>query len=181
MGEQAIMMTAVPILGAAIPDVRLRATTGENLCLAALRGTTVVYAYPRTSPPNAAPIAGWDQIEGARGCTPQSCGFRDHFDALKDAGVDHVFGMSTQDTAYQSEVVARLNLPFAMLSDQDFQFSDALGLATFDAGGMTLLTRTTLIIRDGILVAHMTDVPHPDQNASDVVDLLRADQITTQQ
>lgn len=173
-------MTVAPTIGTTIPDVRLWATNGEAVCLARLRGTTVVYAYPRTSPPNAAPIARWDLIPGARGCTPQSCGFRDHFTALKAAGADHVFGMSTQDTAYQSEVVARLHLPFPILSDQDFQFSDALGLETFDAGGMTLLARTTLIMRDGILIAHMTEIAHPDRNASDVVDLLQATQITHQ-
>ena len=164
--------------GVTIPDVTLAASDGTAVCLADLRGITVVYAYPRTSPPNTAPLVGWDQIPGARGCTSQNCGFWDHFDDLVAAGVAHVFGMSTQDSAYQAEMVARLHLPFVILSDQDFSLTDALGLTTFDADGTTLLTRTTLIMRNGVLLRQMTEITHPDQNASDVLALLRADQIT---
>lgn len=164
--------------GVTIPDVTLAASDGTAVCLADLRGITVVYAYPRTSPPNTAPLVGWDQIPGARGCTSQNCGFRDYFDDLVAAGVAHVFGMSTQDSAYQAEMVARLHLPFVILSDQDFSLTDALGLTTFDADGTTLLTRTTLIMRNGVLLRQMTEITHPDQNASDVLALLRADQIT---
>lgn len=160
------------LIGNPVPSVSLRATDGQSYNLSALNGTTVVYAYPRTSPPNAAPIEGWDQIPGARGCTPQSCGFRDQHAGLLDAGVAQVFGLSTQDTTYQTEVVQLLSLPFPLLSDSDLNFSKALGLETFAAAGMTLLKRITLIIDDGIGRHVMFPVTQPGQNAADVIDYL---------
>lgn len=158
--------------GTPVPPVSLRSSNGDCITLSYLKGMTVVYAYPRTSPPNAAPIAGWDLIPGARGCTSQSCGFRDHFAELKQAGVDHIFGLSTQDSGYQAEVVERLALPFSLLSDADLQFANTIGLQTFSAGGMTLLSRATLILRDGVVEEIMASVDQPSHNASDVVALL---------
>ncbi len=99
--------------GMRLPDLALPATDGTSVDLAALAGRTVVYAYPRTGVPGKPLIEGWDAIPGARGCTPQSCGFRDHFAQLRKAGVDHLFGLSSQDTDYQREAVERLHLPFA--------------------------------------------------------------------
>ncbi len=164
-----------PEKGTSVPAISLLATDGQSYDLSALPGLTVVYGYPRTSPPNSAPIPGWDAIPGARGCTPQSCGFRDHFEALKDAGVSQVFGLSTQDNAYQAEVADRLHLPFPLLSDPTLALAQAMRLETFKAGGMTLLKRITMIIRDGALEHTLFPVPHPDQNAADVVAfLLRA-------
>ena len=100
------------LAGMSLPDIALPATDGSTVNLSALRGRTVVYAYPRTGQPGAALPTGWDDIPGARGCTPQSCAFRDHFADLKSADVSHVFGLSTQDNAYQTEAAERLHLPF---------------------------------------------------------------------
>jgi peroxiredoxin len=112
--------------GMRLPDLALTATDGSQVNLSRLEGRTVVYIYPRTGVPGAALPDGWNAIPGARGCTPQSCGFRDHFSDLKQDGADHLFGLSTQDTAYQKEAVDRLHLPFAILSDEGLHFTSAL-------------------------------------------------------
>lgn len=162
------------LTGASLPDVTLNATDGSSVALAHLDGLTVIYAYPRTSPPDAAPIAGWDEIPGARGCTPQSCGFRDHHAALLTAGVTHVFGLSSQTTPYQQEMASRLYLPFAVLSDADFSLRDALDLPFFEAGGMTLLKRLTLIVQDSTIQQVLYPVPDPAAQAADIEAALSA-------
>ena len=97
------------------------------------------------------PPDGWDAIPGARGCTPQSCSFRDHFAELKRLGVAHLYGLSTQDTDYQREAVERLHLPFALLSDAALELTRAIRLPTFTVAGMTLLKRMALVIDDGVI------------------------------
>ena len=104
--------------GARLPSVPLAATDGSQVDLSKLAGCTVLYVYPRTGVPGQAPPDVWDQIPGARGCTPQSCSFRDHFAELKQLGVSHLYGLSTQDTGYQREAVERLHLPFSILADE---------------------------------------------------------------
>ena len=144
------------------------ATTGHRVDLSSLPGRTVVYCYPRTGRPDREPPAGWNQIPGARGCTPQSCAFRDHHRQLEALGV-RVFGLSAQDTEYQREAVERLHLPFPLLSDADLEFASAMRLPTFDVQSMRLLKRLTLIIRDGLVEHVFYPVFPPDQNAQQVV------------
>jgi len=134
----------------------------------------VVYAYPRTGIPGVENPAGWDLIPGARGCTPQSCAFRDHFAELKALGVHRLFGLSTQDTAYQREASARLHLPFPILSDEHLIFARSLRLPTFQTSGMTLLKRLALVIKDGTIEHVFYPVFPPDQNASNVIAWLQA-------
>src|SRR5215510_16291155 len=124
-----------------LPSVPLAATDGSQVDLSTLTGRTVVYIYPRTGVPGQAPPDGWDAIPGARGCTPQSCSFRDHFAELKRLGVAQLYGLSTQDTVYQREAVERLHLPFAILSDAEFKLTRALSLPTFSVDGMTVIKR----------------------------------------
>ena len=157
------------LTGMALPDLALPATNGRSVSLAALRGRTVVYVYPRTGVPGQALPDGWDAIPGARGCTPQSCGFRDHFADLQRLGVAHLFGLSTQDTAYQREAASRLHLPFAILSDETLAFARALKLPTFDVAGMTLLKRMALVIDDGVITKVFYPVFPPDKNAADAI------------
>jgi len=161
------------LTGTRLPDVPLPATSGGAVNLSKLPGVTVLYIYPRTGVPGVDPPPGWDQIPGARGCTPQSCGFRDHFAELKALGVSHVFGLSTQETDYQREDAERLHLPFPLLSDAAFNFGRALYLPMFAAGGMTLLARMALVIEDGVIVKVFYPVFPPDKNAGDVVAWLR--------
>jgi peroxiredoxin len=157
------------LVGMRIPSIPLPATDGTTLDLSSLPGRVVVYAYPRTGIPGVENPAGWDLIPGARGCTPQSCAFRDHFAELKALGVESLFGLSTQDTAYQREVAERLHLPFPILSDEHLRLTDALRLPTFQTSRMTLLKRLTLVIRDGKIEHVFYPVFPPDQNASDVL------------
>lgn len=165
---------AAHLAGAAMPRVALAATDGTSVMLADLPGRTVVYAYPRTGEPGRANPDGWDAIPGARGCTPQSCAFRDHFAELRSLGVAHLFGLSTQTTAYQGEAVQRLHLPFAILSDADFALTGALSLPTFEVAGLRLLKRLTLVIDEGRIAKVFYPVFPPDRSAEDVAGWLRA-------
>jgi len=159
-------------VGAKLPTLAFPATNGDTVDLASLQGISVVYVYPRTSPPDAPPIAGWDLIPGARGCTLQSCDFRDHHAELLSAGATHVFGLSAQSTEYQTEAVERLHLPFPLLSDEELELASQLGMPTFRAGGMVLFERTTLLIRDGVVFHVMYPIAEPERNATDVLALL---------
>jgi peroxiredoxin len=160
------------LLGARVASVPLPATSGEAVDLSALRGRTLVYAYPRTGRPGIQNPDGWDMIPGARGCTPQTCSFRDHFAELKGLGVDHLFGLSTQDPEYQREAAERLHLPFAILSDERLKLTRAMNLPTFKTSGMTLLKRFTLIIDDSAVTHVFYPVFPPDRSASDVIEWL---------
>lgn len=159
--------------GMAVPELTLPATDGTSVSLNE-PGFTVIYAYPRTSPPDGAALDGWDTIPGARGCTPQSCAFRDHFAELKQLGASRVFGLSTQTTDYQKEAAERLHLPFPLLSDSGLSLADALRLPTFDAAGLTLFKRLTMIIENGRIAHVFYPVFPPEKNAHDVIDWLRS-------
>ncbi len=156
------------LAGMQLPAVRLASTGGRVVDLSQLPGRSVVYVYPRTGRPDQAVPTGWNQIPGARGCTPQSCAFRDHYRQLRALGVEHLFGLSTQETAYQREAADRLHLPFELLSDGRLEFARALKLPTFDVGGMTLIRRLTLIVCDGVIDKVFYPVFPPDRNAQDV-------------
>jgi peroxiredoxin len=142
--------------------------------LSAFQDRTIVYCYPRTGRPDADPPAGWDEIPGARGCTPQACSFRDHHRELRSLGVE-VFGLSTQDTDYQKEVVSRLHLPFELLSDHAFELTGALRLPTFEVAGMRLIKRLTLVIQDGYISKVFYPVFPPDRDADEVIQWLSQD------
>ncbi len=150
----------------------LPATDGTAVDLSRLAGRTVVYAFPRTGRPGVDNPDGWDMIPGARGCTPQSCAFRDHFAELRGLGVDRLFGLSTQGTAYQREAVERLHLPFPLLSDAEGALAAALRLPTLVVEGTTLLRRVTLVVDDGRIAKVFYPVFPPDRSAADVLDWL---------
>src|SRR5262245_41444463 len=157
------------LTGLGLPNVALTATDGSQVNLSTLAGRTVVYIYPRTGEPGKPSPDGWDAIPGARGCTPQSCGFRDHFGALQKLGVHQVYGLSTQDTAYQREVAERLHLPFPILSDAELTLTKAMSLPTFEVAGMTLLKRMAWVIDEGVMTKVFYPVFPPDKNAAEVV------------
>ena len=162
------------LAGLKLPSLALPATSGAPVNLSALKGRTVVYIYPRTGVPGVDLPTGWNQIPGARGCTPQSCGFRDHIAELKALGIAAVYGLSTQDTDYQREAAERLHLPFPILSDAALKFARALNLPTFSVDGMTLLKRMALVVDSGVIVKVFYPVFPPDKNAEEVISWLRA-------
>ena len=154
--------------GMALPPVALPSTDGDVVRLDALEGVSVVFAYPRTGRPGEEPPGGeegWNAIPGARGCTPEACSFRDERARFEAAGA-RVFGLSTQDTDYQREAVDRLHLPYTLLSDAGLELTRALRLPTFEAGGLTLIKRLTLIVRDGTIADVVYPVFPPDRGAA---------------
>lgn len=160
--------------GLVLPDIALAATTGSSVSLARLTGVTVLFVYPMTGRPGVALPENWDQIPGARGCTPQACAFRDLHADLHAAGAGHVYGLSTQDTQYQAEAAERLHLPFPLLSDADLAFARAVGLPMMTVEGRTLAKRLTLIIDRGAVAHVFYPVFPPDRNAGDVLAWLKS-------
>jgi len=160
------------LIGLALPSVALASTAGGRVDLSALDGTLVVYCYPRTGNPEKPSVPGWNDIPGARGCTPQSCAFRDHHRELLDLGAV-TLGLSAQSTADQKEAADRMHLPFEVLSDAGLEFARALRLPLFEVAGMTLIKRLTLIIRDGVIAQVFYPVFPPDRNPADVIAWLR--------
>lgn len=163
------------LTGRRLPAVSLAATDSSRVDLSALAGRTVVFAYPRTGVPGQISLVDdWDMIPGARGCTPQSCAFRDLFQELQQAGADRVFGLSTQDTAYQREMAERLHLPFPVLSDAELALTTAARLPTMLVAGLTLIRRLALVVDDGVVTTVFYPVFPPDRNAGDVLAWLQA-------
>jgi peroxiredoxin len=154
--------------GMHVPGIALRSTSGRDVVLASLPGWTVVYTYPRTGEDGLAPPPGWNEIPGARGCTPQTCGFRDHYRELTALGAE-VFGLSTQTSDYQREMVERLHVPFEVLSDADLEFVHAFRLPTFTFRDMTLMKRVTMFLRDGVIDHVIYPVFPPDRSAEEAV------------
>ncbi|MFZ9496748.1 MAG: peroxiredoxin [Polynucleobacter sp.] len=160
------------LVGMPLPNVALLATDGSMVNLSQLAGRLVIYCYPMTGQPNVPLPEGWDQIPGARGCTPQSCAFRDHYQELQALHAN-VFGLSVQSTEYQREMATRLHLPFQVLSDEQYQFQKALNLPTFVAAGMTLLKRVTLISHQGRIEAVHYPIFPSDSDPAWVLDYLK--------
>lgn len=159
--------------GRELPSIALPASTGSTVDLSALPGRSVVYCFPRAGQPGTPSPAGWDRIPGARGCTPQSCAFRDHHHKIRALHAE-IFGLSTQSPEAQAEIATRLQLPFALLSDQELAFARALDLPTFEVEGMTLIKRLTLIVTEGVIEKVFYPVFPPDRSADEVIVYLLA-------
>lgn len=159
------------LLNAPVPALSLPATDGTNVDLSTFAEPVVVYCYPRTGRPDrdVSPDY-WEEIPGARGCTPESCGFRDHHKELLELGFSDVFGLSAQSTEYQREARDRLDLSFELLSDSSLEFADSLELPRFEVEGVTLLKRLTLVISDGRIRHVFYPIFPPDEHASEVVE-----------
>jgi peroxiredoxin len=163
---------AAHLPGATLPPLSLPSTSGGEVDLAeAAEGTLVVYCYPRTGRPGEPLPPGWDEIPGARGCTPQSCAFRDRFADLRALGAV-VLGLSAQPLDDQVEFAERVHLPYPVLSDPALRFADALRLPTFDVAGMRLYRRLTFVAREARIAKVFYPVFPPDRNASEVLSWL---------
>jgi peroxiredoxin len=158
--------------GTRLPDLVLVSTNNERISLINLTGTVVLYFYPMTGRPDTPAPEDWDVIPGAKGCTPQSCGFRNHYTELKMLDAN-VFGVSSQSTEYQHEAKARLHLPFELLSDSSFKLKKHLNLPTFDDAGFELYKRITLIAHDGVISKVFYPISKPAENVDDVINWLK--------
>ena len=159
------------LLGTRIPSVPLVTTSGDTVNLGALSGTVVVYFYPMIGRPDSPPLVGWNEIPGARGCTPQSCAFRDHHAELKRFHAK-VFGVSAQPLEDQKKAKARLGLPFELLNDSCFGLTEAMRLPTFEYEKSRLIKRLTVVTIDGVIRKVFYPVFPPNRNAEDVVEWL---------
>ncbi len=155
--------------GSSLPSISLACTTGNTIDLSTFAGTVVIYFYPMLARPDSPPLVGWNEIPGARGCTPQSCALRDHYSELKDLGAQ-VFGASSQPLEDQKEAVTRLHLPFELLSDSSLAFAHALKLPIFEYSGLQLIKRLSLVIKDGMIKKVFYPIFPPNQNASDIIE-----------
>lgn len=159
--------------GREMPPVVLEATSGRRVHVAeASQARTVFFFYPRNGRPGEPIPPGWDQVPGARGCTPHSCAYRDHYAGFQALGV-RVFGVSSQDTAWQREFAERTRLPYALLSDREFRLTDALRLPTFDFDGVRLIKRLAIVADRSRIVKVFYPVFPPDKNAEEVLDWLK--------
>ena len=163
------------LAGSRLPPVTLTGTAGQAVDLSTLTGTTVIYFYPMLGRPDSPPLIGWNEIPGARGCTPQTCAFRDSHAELQQMGVE-VFGVSAQPLADQQEAHARLHLPFALLNDGQLALAQALRLPTFEYRGTRLIKRLTIVATDGMIRKVFYPVFPPDENAGEVLAWLAAQQ-----
>jgi len=165
------------LIGLRMPKILLRSTSAQIVDVSDLHALrTVIYCYPMTGVPGKPLPEGWDLIPGARGCTPQTCGFRDHYQELAALHAD-VFGVSTQTPEYQREMAQRLHIPFEILSDESFELCDALQLPTFETSGVRLFKRLTLIVKAGRIEQVFYPVFPPDKSVDEVLRWLRAQTI----
>jgi peroxiredoxin len=155
--------------GLQLPQLALPTTAGCNVDFSTLAGRIVIFCYPKTGLPGKEPSASWNEIPGARGCTPQNCSFRDEYPNLQRAGAKQVFGVSTQHSSYQQEAAERLDLPYPLVSDEKLALTQALNLPTFDFEGETLIKRLTLIVDGGVITHVLYPVFPPDQSSAETL------------
>ena len=159
------------LVGMNLPEFDLPSTGGDLINLSKLKGKVVIYCYPMTGRPDVPLPDGWNEIPGARGCTPQSCSYKDHYKEFQELGVE-VYGLSTQTTDYQQEMVGRLSLPFNVLSDSQMELTQAINLPTFVVTGMVLLKRLTMIAEDSVIKSVHYPVFPSDSDPDWVLDYL---------
>jgi peroxiredoxin len=152
------------LVGMQLPDLQLESSHG----FVNVREVDVLYVYPRAGRPDREMPAGWNDIPGARGCTPQSCAFRDHNAEFAARGL-RVAGLSAQPLDDQLEFAQRNRMPFPVIADTERRLDKALRLPTFAVEGMTLYKRVTLVARGGTIEKVFYPVFPPDRNAEEVL------------
>jgi peroxiredoxin len=156
-----------------IKPIKLKSTQNELTELSEIKGLTIIYVYPMTGQPDKPLPDNWDNIPGARGCTPQSCSFRDNFHELKRLNISNIFGLSSQTSEYQREMVQRLKLPYEVLSDEKLEFAKQLNLPIFEVGEIKLIKRITLILDNNKIIKYFYPVFPPDKNVDEVIAYLK--------
>lgn len=161
------------LVGMRLPNIKLESTSGSLVGLMDIQDRLVIYVYPLTGRPEVPLPEGWDEIPGARGCTPQACDFRNHYQQLQQLNTA-VLGLSSQTTDYQLELKKRLHLPFDLLSDHSFQLKAAINLPVFKVGELLFYKRLTLIAEQNVIKKVFYPVFPPNQNAIQVIDWLNS-------
>lgn len=165
------------LVGTQAPSLALRSTAGVTRNLAEIKATTaIIYCYPMTGKPGEPLPPGWDAIPGARGCTPETCGFRDHYQEMTALGAE-VLGISTQSPEEQREMVDRLHVPYEVLSDSGLALTRALNLPHFTIEGRTFIKRLTLILRQGRIVHVFYPIFPPNAHADEVLSWLSKNRV----
>lgn len=157
------------LTGKDFPSLEIPSTAGNVVDISSLSGVTILFCYPRTAAPDETVPDSWNEIPGARGCTPQACSFRDASKEFLELGVSHIFGASTQDTPYQQEVKQRVGLPYQLLSDESLALQKALNLPTFEWQGKKLIKRLSMVIEDGKILKVFYPVFPPSESANEVL------------
>lgn len=161
------------LAGTKFPDLNISSTSNRDVNLAAEKGINVIYFYPMIGNPNSPPMVGWNDIPGARGCTPQSCEFKNHYSELIQLGVKNIFGASSQDIEEQKEACARLHLPFELLNDSELNLANVLNLPTFNYKDKRLIKRLTMIVESGKIIKVFYPVFPPNENAERIIEWLK--------
>ncbi len=156
------------LVGRTLPSLLLKTSSGRDVDLYLEKGMIVIFFYPMTGRPDLPPMVGWNEIPGARGCTPQTCSYRDNFDQLSELGIK-VFGASSQSINDQKEAVSRLQLPYELLNDSSFEFTETLNLPTFDYQGIKMIKRLTLVVVDGVICKVFYPVFPANKNVNEVI------------
>lgn len=160
------------LLNSRVPSISLKSTSGTTIDISETKGTVVIFFYPMNGKPDSPLMTGWNDIPGARGCTPQVCSYRDSYVSLEKLGLK-VYGISSQSLADQKEARARLTLPYDLLNDSGLELTKAMKLPTFEYRTSTYIKRITLIVRDGVVLKTFYPVFPPDKNVSDVIEWLK--------
>lgn len=168
--------TCAHLEGMRVPSVSLISSSGNKINIGSIEGLLVVYFYPLIGRPDSPPMLGWNEIPGARGCTPQSCAFRDFYSEFNEIGAS-IYGVSSQAHSEQVEALNRLHLPFPLISDSSFELAEALNLPTFTYNSLKLIKRLTLIIKDGVISKVFYPVFPPNENAANVIAWLKEHQV----
>jgi len=160
--------------GMLLPSLLLETSSGISLNLSDLKGIVVIFFYPMIGSPDSPPMGDWNEIPGARGCTPQTCSYRDSYQQLTDLGAK-VFGASAQAIEEQCAAAVRLKLPFQLLNDSAFKLTESLKLPAFEYQGVKMIKRLTLVVVDGVIRKVFYPVFPPNENVDHVISWLNAE------
>ncbi len=164
--------------GTPLPSLLLKTSSGNSVDLSEEKGVVVIFFYPMIGSPDSPPMEDWNDIPGARGCTPQTCSYRDSYQQLTELGAK-VFGTSSQAFEEQSEAAVRLELPFQLLNDSAFQLTESLKLPTFEYQGVKMIKRLTLVVVDGVIRKVFYPVFPPNENVNHVIAWLNEENATS--
>ncbi|VAW52529.1 Alkyl hydroperoxide reductase subunit C-like protein [hydrothermal vent metagenome] len=154
--------------GAPFPSMLITVTPHATYDFSKEKGINIIFFYPMIGHPDSLPMTGWNEIPGARGCTPQALSYKNYFRQITKLGV-RLFGASSQALKEQNDAIDRLKLPFELINDSSFLLSNALKLPTFQFNEIKMIKRLTLVVVDGVIKKVFYPVFPPNKNVDDVI------------